>query len=75
MNTHTFFLCWSQANGEFDPEAKAKSESFLARTPIDVYETYAVFRCPDQYTSLGLLQGAFQLVPADKEGKKGKQQA
>ncbi len=60
-----------QANGEFDPEAKAKSESLLARTVIDVYDTYAVFRCPDQYTSLGLLQGAFQLSPAPK-GKGGK---
>jgi hypothetical protein len=60
-----------QPNGEFDPEAKAPSESLLARTAIDVYDTYAVFRCPDQYTSLGLLQGAFQLSPAPK-GKGGK---
>ncbi len=65
-----------EAGGEYDPEVKANSESLLARTPIDVYETYAVFRCPDKYTSLGLLQGAFQLVPADKAGgKKGKQAA
>lgn len=67
LNPH---FSYSQPNGEFDPEAKAKSESLLARTAIDVYDTYAVFRCPDQYTSLGLLQGAFQLAPAPK-GKGG----
>ena len=63
-----------EANGEFDPEVKAKSESLLARTAIEVYESYAVFKCPDKYTSLGLLQGSFQLSAAGEGGKGGRKQ-
>ncbi|KAM3575568.1 hypothetical protein VYU27_002560 [Nannochloropsis oceanica] len=66
-----------EPNGEFDPEVKAKSESLLARTAIDVYDSYAVFKCPDKFTSLGLLQGSFQLTPAGEGGNglESKQQA
>ena len=55
-----------------DIEAKRKTESILGRTKIDMYSGYAVLRVPDQYTSLGLVQGSFQVVlKEDKKGAKG----
>jgi len=50
-------------------ESKGQSKSLLTETAIDAYDTYAVFRCPDKYSSMGLLQGSFQLAPVGPKAR------
>jgi len=49
----------------------------MGDTQVDLYDTYAVFRCPSQYQALGLVQANYQLVEAkaSKDGAKGEEEA